>query len=1222
MTDVRDCMGRTLSYHLAMWPGASDTQLKRIQLRDQDWESGYNAFHLCVLSGQLRKCHGLFARSLEDPNDKGKTWQITDKAGMSPLLLLQSMILNKTENRKKPIIRKLYDESCYSRGFNFGSNVNMQLGTGDNNDRMGSWYEIDTWKMSGKDLRFKSCCMTKYYSLLLTVDRNGTNSAYITGRSTKLKLFGSRDLFRYIKFSDEELEDIKCSNHHLIAKTVHGNVLLWGSNKYGQLGLNPKNLEFSEEPNSIELSLGKQDLVSCSNIHTCVLSKSGSLQSWGLDVGQFGSTSKLKKETSYLDQKGQVTPQPVTTFLPSDIREPIALVCTDFVTFILCAGNRLLALTNYRILTVRTTPSQHDSFDKFFSRQFQHHQIVDIKCKDPYGKNLMLLYDDGTVACISDFKKSPKPQSFWRPRHSWDKCISFDTGNNGQLVIATAKGDIYSSTACGRKFVKIQDSILGGSSYRVSCDPLFASFNVLIGDDMEKDLQNILGPVAFPQFNNNYDIEVQINGNYLTSCHRAILMAAQEKLMSELITYGRIRWRDATDAVDVNLNTDDPCLWCINFSGTEDLGVYLKSCMSCYYNVSPDFSQILPCSKLQNFINAYYLPSVFTPPHPLLKSIKSILEPNFAISPNVKILLADNRECNTHSFILQAHSIVFEKQFSAVWSHNSNEYELDWSDITHDLCSTILNCIYSLTIQRKPSRISDIISLDIGHKRYHEQLLKILEISDRFLMSQLIHHVEMELISAINIDNVMMFWIAANDFCLLSLTERCEEYIFRNPSVLFNPDVKNFVAQSVTPKMWHSIENKFTTELGIHLQKSWYQTADLSHCIRQFETDIGTFNSRFMTEENSFNLLIDSINHRKTRQKSTLELRKPSFNKSAQSSHTNEHLLNIRRASTTSQSSIAWNKSFNMSDSAIDDEEVDSSFVEVSKKKKRRASSTIKPSVILDGTVHDISSNLVNNNLAGRKSSAEHTFPSIGEASNKTTAASKIKIKKETQKEKIKRMSEESNIKKISESETSKVWGKPVVKITSANNPSNSVGGKTLEIKEVPAVKLASTKFPSLHEVLKSGKKPTGIVPVSGDGTKQTMPLYASTKSSLSWTAKETTTAPSKSIQEALEEAKFLKWWKEESEKIQAQQAASEMLMGVKSENSRPKPGLRKKSSSVPSNGKNKTKHPDKTSPVNDISNNPSKLQPSRHKQAPSNGKPSKNPAKINTKAESKALHI
>lgn len=102
MTDVRDCMGKTVSHHLAMFPKCPDSQLSQIKLREQDWESGYTPFHLALLSHQLHKCFKLFRCSLHDANDLGKSWQIKDRSGMTPMLLLESILLNSVKRQDSP----------------------------------------------------------------------------------------------------------------------------------------------------------------------------------------------------------------------------------------------------------------------------------------------------------------------------------------------------------------------------------------------------------------------------------------------------------------------------------------------------------------------------------------------------------------------------------------------------------------------------------------------------------------------------------------------------------------------------------------------------------------------------------------------------------------------------------------------------------------------------------------------------------------------------------------------------------------------------------------------------------------------------------------------------------------------------------------------------------------------------------------------------------------
>lgn len=1164
MTDVRDCMGRTISYHLAMFPKATDSQLKKINLMDQDWESGYSAFHLCVLSHQLHKCFKLYERCLKEPNDGGKSWQLTDKSGMTPLQLLESKIFQKSYLQSVNYNLNGYRTGAFSRCHNFGSNVNMQLGTGDDNDRMGTWYEIDAWKMTNENLSFMKCCMNKYYSLLLMTERNGHQFVYISGRSSKLNLLGKRDLFRYMKFTEESISDIQSSNHHFVAKTNQGRILLWGSNKYGQLGTNPKNFDSTEQPHHLDFSVSEDDIIACSNVNTCVLLKSGSLRYVGLDLGQFGATTKLEKDVCYLDHRGRITFQPVNTVLPSYMNNFLALVCTEFVTFILCGGNQLFALTNHKIIRVKSAPVLNDSFDKFFTREFHDHQIVDIKCKNSFGKFLMLLYDDGTVACISDFKNSSKPQSLWKPKYVWDKCISFDTGADGQLIVATAKGDIYTSSAIGRKFTKIRNGMSGYSTCKVSCDPLFASFNVITRDSFNdiKESDSIgEDPICITNPQKNFDLTISCNGKMTKLCHRAILLSSQEKFMNELIREKEIDWNSNNEPIKINLNTSNGMMWKINVEGPDEIADYLNNAIDSYYSLETKLLPVPNNITLQNFIDAYYFPSPFTSPPKYNKIMKNLLNSTSDIVRNVEIQLADDMMIKTSSILLQTHSVFFEKLFSIPWSKSSHEYKLNWKDVSLRACSALINYLIHLSNVDENENTCSEIPLNLGHQAYLDTVIEVLNIADKYMFLDLCLKLENQLKCLIDSSNAVSLWILSYDRNLSELKLRCENFILHNPSIIFSEYTTELVRNDVTKEMWKNLEMKFNTVLGFGSQLSWYYSKEASDMIEMFKTDILEFNSYFMANDREFELLLDSVSVTKTRQKSVNESRKQSFSKNARNQSSMEDLVNVRRPSVTSQNSFAWKSSFASSESAIDDDDTNSSFIEVSKKKKRRSSSVVPPgtsssnstTISKESVQTEFPLSLASTNQIKRNSS-EQLFPSLGELSQKTSSNSKIKIKKQTQKERIKQIAEnESKIKEERETKKS-IWGQPIKKDTSIQISSNNskISVSLSETPLTPTTKPASTKFPTLNEAVKIGKKGTGIVSVSGDGTKPTIPLYASKKNSLGWLGKETASSQIKSTQEALEEARFMKWWKEESERIQAEQLLLETLAGVETEHSPP----------------------------------------------------------------------
>jgi E3 ubiquitin-protein ligase HERC4 len=83
---------------------------------------------------------------------------------------------------------------------------------------------------------------------------------------------------------------IACGNDHTMALTDDGQVFVWGSNEYGQLGLGEKIKTHQNVPEVIRCLKGVpvRQIVAGDN-HSFILSKSGSLYGWGRnDFGQLG----------------------------------------------------------------------------------------------------------------------------------------------------------------------------------------------------------------------------------------------------------------------------------------------------------------------------------------------------------------------------------------------------------------------------------------------------------------------------------------------------------------------------------------------------------------------------------------------------------------------------------------------------------------------------------------------------------------------------------------------------------------------------------------------------------------------------------------------------------------------------------------------------------------------------------------------------------------------
>lgn len=1126
MANVRDCMGKTESYHLGMFPNTSASELKQISLKEQDWESGYNAFHLAMSTLQLQKSFKLYERCINDSTDKGKSWQMKDRSGMTPLLLLESMLMGSGKLGTKPVaaVKDHTFEKCY----NFGSNVNMQLGTGDNNDRMFVWYEIDPWKMAGNDLRFLSCVMTKYHSILMMVNNDGVRSCYVTGNASTGRILHERDVLRYSYLPLLNPVKICASNHHTVALLSNETLAVWGSNRYGQLNLNPKIADFVNEPRILNLGTNLSSLFGCSAVHTSVLLQNGQLKSFGLDLGQMGTTSKYDKNIPYLDGKGKLTHNLLTTELPSYIYNHVSLVCTEFVTFILCSGNRIFAISNHKIIKVNVTLSSNDPFDKFFVRSFYHHKILDIKCKNSHGKFLSLLYDDGTVATIPDFRVNSLPIAYWTPKYSWDKCVSFDVGVEGQLILATKKGDIYSSLSQGKKFTKIKSGAAGSPMCAVHCDSMFASFNVLHDVSSLEEAPMVEIELKKQKLERGHDVIFHSSLKETFTCHKAILASAQPLFVQTLLKDGVIEWNLGREQLVVRLDQAKQSCWNIYLESTDAFAEYLKKCVSSYYALNGEMQLKLNCQEYPNFIDHFHLPSALSRPPSLQENIRKLFDDSSTWKPNTKIELADNKVFYSQSFVLALHSSFYERLFSEVWANGKSSFVLDWTDVSYESCYSLLGYIHGCESEILIPLNKD---LSIGHSKYVEHLLDVLELANKYMFEDFKEHLESILCDSIDFTNVISYWIISNQLFCPTLGNKCEEYILHDPGVLFDSEYLNIMMENVTENMWQSLESKFKDFFNQKIPtKSWYQESDAKKWIKMFGKDLKEFNGRFMNPENEFELVIDVIKSKRIRRKTSgLSGRKSSFVKIKKNNPSETDLVNIRRPSASSDNIKTWAKNIIVdSDSAIDDDD-QSEFISVTHRKARRASSVASS---YESVNVRALTNVQPSNVSDRKKSVETIFPVIGESTSKSTAASKIIIKKQTQKERIRRITAEGE-NKSDQQNTKTVWGKSKKEASGSKDVNNS--GIKSPAKSKP-IQSSSINFPTLQEAMKMGKKSTGIISTTGDGTKPTMPLYLNKNNSLSWSAPPPSGPPVKSMQDALEEARFMKWWEEESKKVQAEQ--------------------------------------------------------------------------------------
>lgn len=567
-TDSRDVFGRNLSYLLSCHQGRD--KLRSIDLCSYDLESGYTPLHACLKLGYLHKAFILYQIWKNDSSasqiSQENIWEKKDREGLTPMELFrceneiwnlkvlpialypekvgegnensslihwQPRFKDSEQQGAYPSILELRELYHTYRGgrelFTFGSNINMQLGTGDSDDRQ-KLFKLDEYQLGGGQgldrVRFKSTIMTRYQSLLVTTD----DKIFIAGNASRGRL-GNGTLnvanFKHtqVNLDSAGIKQVTASDHHVIVLTSSNEVISWGWNRYFQLGYSTSSYSnkfidkaaseniCSPQPKKLaqcpwkKTWSGEVQFIACSKVHSCLIDDNNYLYSWGLNLGQMGVAKNFNKEldTFHAGHRGCVVSCPSGIKLPDYVRNIKQLLCTDFATFILFDDNQLCVMNDYKRLrfTIPKATSKQQSalnqFDVFTPISLsKRNSILKIRSSNIFGLNLSILYENGTVGIVQvkNMEESAHSWSkypnilpitlYWIPFFKWNKCLDFDVGAKGQLVVCTVGGDIYKAENPNIMQFHRQRSgkLISGKCIGISCDSLFSSF-ATIKDDVD-----------------------------------------------------------------------------------------------------------------------------------------------------------------------------------------------------------------------------------------------------------------------------------------------------------------------------------------------------------------------------------------------------------------------------------------------------------------------------------------------------------------------------------------------------------------------------------------------------------------------------------------------------------------------------------------------------------------------------------------------------------------
>ncbi|CCH60589.1 hypothetical protein TBLA_0D00810 [Henningerozyma blattae CBS 6284] len=572
--EKKDIFGRNLSYLLSC---TSDIKnLKKSMFILMILKVGYTPLHLLLRDGHLQKAFKIY-KIWKDEKEflshkyGGHVFNQLDHDGLTPFELygleLQSKISRfpnyinyeyddildsikphiSWQNNEKfssleiklalfelPLDMHSQRELIQSGGthiLSYGSNFNYQLGTGNKDDRQQLFQlDIECLDRQGEFLSqtktFSRIKLTRYHSIIVTSD----NKIYTCGNNSRGRLGnGSIDTSQpnYLEILDLEesnFQQLSSSDHHTLVLDENGSVYSWGWNAYGQLGYNtgsnktvkddfPTNA-FSAVPKKISF-LDFQDIkfISCSKIHSCAVSKNGTIYLWGLNVGQLGVSKPLhlSPDTEHVGAPGFITRTPVRISLPNIKIEQV--LCTEFATFIRASGNILYVYSNYSTKRFKIPLPRAKNFKP--RNEFAHftpvhipHKVTDMKCQNTYGNNLCFKYECGRIGIInvkaespamwSNFKNTLPVSLYWTPNYKFKRCLNFDVGQFGSLILCTLGGSVLTSQGIGKPFEKVfSNKLISGRAVDVSCDSVFGSFSIL------KSESNSI-PILYPKDSINF----------------------------------------------------------------------------------------------------------------------------------------------------------------------------------------------------------------------------------------------------------------------------------------------------------------------------------------------------------------------------------------------------------------------------------------------------------------------------------------------------------------------------------------------------------------------------------------------------------------------------------------------------------------------------------------------------------------------------------------------
>ncbi|KAI9736549.1 MAG: hypothetical protein M1818_006060 [Claussenomyces sp. TS43310] len=534
----RDQMGRTI-LHRAVSSQKRQNALRyafalidhpAIDLYIQDKENGWSPLHRALYFGNVTIARALMKR---DATRGHGLIKIKDYEGNTAFDLYGATIAQRTlQHRDSVDSESVSDEdeasvnvddevtasSTYSsidgdELFAFGSNKNLNLGFGDEDDRQyperislqrpdhllhrfyreqfpsaapaSSVSDLPTLIRS-RPIIIQDVCLSKLHSAVLTTDPEANLHICGFGPGGRLGTGDETTKFSYVCIEEgalagKKIASVALGQNHTIAISEQGEIFTWGTNTWGQLGYSlPKPATHDEEPiNSTPRQVFgplKREVIvgiAASATHS-VAHTSSSLYTWGKNEGQLGLMDSDSRSL-----EAQPVPRKVAASLFST---PIKMVSAiNRATICLLANHSVCVFTNYGYNYVKFPLFEgfinyHLNSSTLTTRYEAESHICEITSG---GDTVAAVSSHGDLfTFIVSSKLDPitmavsttnpakiknalsQPQLIWSPRKGHcDGIRSVGISENGSVIICTQAGAVWRRV----KRAKIKDAFASGA---------------------------------------------------------------------------------------------------------------------------------------------------------------------------------------------------------------------------------------------------------------------------------------------------------------------------------------------------------------------------------------------------------------------------------------------------------------------------------------------------------------------------------------------------------------------------------------------------------------------------------------------------------------------------------------------------------------------------------------------------------------------------------------